>query len=125
MIHPIFSTLLGRPDLVADHLSGYAALAKEEASAAIRGVVVRAVAAVVALVCALLTLVLTGVALMLGGLHGFHWVLLAVPGAAALLAAVAALVMLRSNQMQSFAELRSQFDADVHMLKMAGRNAND
>lgn len=32
MVHPVFSVLISRPDLVMDHAAGYAALVQEEAS---------------------------------------------------------------------------------------------
>jgi hypothetical protein len=32
MLHPIFSVLIHKPELVIDHFAGYAALVQEEAS---------------------------------------------------------------------------------------------
>jgi hypothetical protein len=48
MLHPLFSTIVQRPDLVVDHLSAYAALFQEEASDAGAELVTRAVAWAVA-----------------------------------------------------------------------------
>jgi len=81
MFHPIYSTLLGHPELVADHLANYGALIKAEALEAKRNAVKKAIAGAVAIVAGLLGLVFAGVAIMLGGVNGsFHWVLVLVPG---------------------------------------------
>lgn len=123
MIHPIFRTVLGRPELIADHLSGYVALVKEEATAASKGAIHRAIAGAVALVCAVLALILIGVAIMMGAVHGtFHWALVAVPGVAVILAVAAGIFAARPSQLHAFAELRAQFDADVHAFHLAGKH---
>ena len=119
MLHPIFSTVLGHPELVADHLANYAALVKEEAATAARGVVARIVAGVLAATAAMLALGLIGVAVMLGVLHGsFHWVLVLVPGAAVLIALIAAYVATRPSQFHGFADLRAQVDADIEAMHL-------
>ena len=115
MLHPIFSTVLGHPELIANHLAGYAALNKEEASQASRGTVTRLVSGALALLSALLALSLSGMAVMLGVLHGsFNWVLVIVPGVAILMAVVCGLIARRPTQTHAFADLRTQFKADVH-----------
>ena len=120
MLHPIFSTVLGHPELVADHLANYAALVKEESSAAARGAVARVVAGVLAAATAMLALGLIGVAVMLGMLHGsFHWVLVLVPGAAVTIAAIAAYIATRPSQFHGFADLRAQVDADIEAMHLA------
>ena len=120
MLHPIFSTVLGHPELVADHLANYAALVKEESATAVRGVVARIVAGVLAATAAMLALGLIGVAVMLGVLHGsFHWVLVLVPGAAVLIALIAAYVATRPSQFHGFADLRAQVDADIEAMHLA------
>ncbi|RYF36056.1 MAG: hypothetical protein EOO25_21515, partial [Comamonadaceae bacterium] len=60
MIHPIFSVLIRRPELVVDHVAGYAALAREEASSVGAEVTRRAIAWGVAAVGLLVGLVLAG-----------------------------------------------------------------
>lgn len=126
MIHPLFSTVLGHPELVADHLANYGALVRQEAQEASRGVVARAVAGVLAAVSAMLALALTGVAVMLGVLHGsFHWVLVAVPGCAILIALISGYVAARPSPFHGFADLREQIDADVQALRAAGARHGD
>jgi uncharacterized membrane protein YeaQ/YmgE (transglycosylase-associated protein family) len=123
MIHPIYSTVLGHPELVADHLANYGALVRQEAQDASEGLVARVIAGVLAAVSAMLALGLIGVAVMLGVLHGsFHWVLAAVPGAAVAVAAIAALVAARPRPFHAFADVRTQLDADLRALRAAGEN---
>lgn len=126
MIHPLFSTVLGHPELVAEHLANYGALVRQEAQEASRGIVARAVAGVLAAVSAMLALALIGVAVMLGVLHGsFHWVLAAVPGTAILIALVAGYIAARPSPFHAFADLREQLDADLHALRAAGERHDD
>jgi hypothetical protein len=126
MLHPIFSTVLGHPELVADHLANYAALIREEGAVAGRALVARFVAGVLAAVSAMLALGLIGIAVMLGVLHGsFHWVLVAVPGVAVLIAVMAALYASRTTPSNAFEEVRAQLDADVRALHIAGERDAD
>ena len=121
MFHPIYSTLLGHPELIADHVANYGALIKAEALEAKRNVIKKAIACAVAVVAGLLGLVFAGVAVMLGGVNGsFHWVLLLVPGLTLLVAAIAATVALRPSTFHGFQDLRAQLDADLHALHVAG-----
>ncbi|RZJ27103.1 MAG: hypothetical protein EOO54_00430 [Haliea sp.] len=121
MIHPIFSVLIRRPELVVDHVAGYAALAREEASSVGSEVTRRAVAWGVAAIGLLVGLVLAGVAAMLGALHGqFHWSLLAVPLIPVLLAAVAMVAARKPLPGKPFSELRTQLDADAQALRTLG-----
>jgi hypothetical protein len=126
MLHPIFSTLLGHPELIADHLANYAALLREEGAAAGRVLVGRFVAGVLAAVSAMLALGLIGIAVMLGVLHGsFHWVLALVPGVAVVIAVLAALYAARSTPSHVFEDVRAQLDADVRALHMTGGHDAD
>lgn len=121
MLHPIFPTVLGHPELIADHIANYGALVKLEAAEASRGVVGRIVAGVLAAVSAMLALGLIGIAVMLGMLHGsFHWVLVVVPGIAVVIAAVAGYFASRPSEFHGFADLRAQLAADVRALHLAG-----
>ncbi|MGJ7569827.1 hypothetical protein ACSFBX_04775 [Variovorax sp. RB2P76] len=121
MLHPIFSTVLGHPELVADHLANYAALVRQETAQAGRGLVTRIVAGVLAAASAMLALGLIGVAVLLGVLHGsFHWVLIAVPGVAVVIAAFCAWYATRPSASHGFDDLRSQLDADLQALHEAG-----
>ncbi|MFM9425170.1 putative membrane protein [Variovorax sp. GrIS 2.14] len=121
MLHPIFSTVLGHPELVADHIANYAALLKEETAAAGRGVFQRIIASVLAIVSALLALGLIGIAVMLGVLHGsFNWVLVIVPGVAVFAAAISAYLAARPSALHPFDDFREQLGADMSALHAAG-----
>jgi SNF family Na+-dependent transporter len=123
MLHPLYSTVLGHPELVANHLANYVALVKEEAGEAGRGLVQRIIAGVLAVISALMAFGLIGVAVMLGVLHGsFNWVLVIVPAVAVLVAAVAAYIASRPTQSHGFEDLRAQLDADVRALQIAGEH---
>lgn len=121
LVHPIFSVLVSRPELVIDHVAGYATLVQEEATSVGTEVVKRAIAWAVAAVGALLFLVFAGVAAMLGALHeAFHWTLVVVP-AIPLAAAVVAYGMARRRlPAKAFAELKAQLDADAQVLRTLG-----
>lgn len=118
MLHPLFSTLVQRPDLVIDHLSAYAALFHDEASAAASGLLTRAVAWVLVALSAVVFLGLAGTALMLGLLQNqFHWVLVAVPGFALGLLVIALFVAKNPLQRENFTELKAQMDNDKRALR--------
>ncbi len=121
MLHPIFSTVLGHPDLVAENLANYAALVREESSQAGGGIAGRIIAAVLAVATVTLALGLIGVAVLLGVMHGsFHWVLVAVPGVAVVIAAFCIWCAMRPTVTYAFEDLRSQLDADLQALREAG-----
>ena len=121
MIHPIFSVLISRPELVVDHVAGYAALAREEASTVGTEVAKRAVAWAVTLFSLLTFLILAGVAIMLGAVHGeFHWVLVLVPGVALALAVAAWNVARKRLPEKAFTELKAQLEADAQALRTVG-----
>jgi hypothetical protein len=121
MVHPIFSVLISKPHLVMEHVAGYAALVRDEASSAGLQVAKRAIAWGVTLISLLLFLILTGVAVMLGAVNDqFHWALVLVPGVA-LATAIAAFVVARKPLPdEAFAELKAQLDADAQVLRSIG-----
>ena len=121
MLHPVFSTLIKRPDLVVDHLSAYVELVQQETSHAGADWVQRALAWALTACGALVFVILAGVALMLGALNAFHWALLAVPGAALLVTALAWSRTKAPPQAERFTELKSQLDSDVRALREAAR----
>jgi hypothetical protein len=124
LVHPIFKVLVRRPELVVDHLSGYAALAQQEASTLGAEVLRRAIAWGVAAAALIVFLMLAGVAVMLGVMQGeFRWVLVLVPGVALALALAAAGVARTPLPTQAFVELRGQLEADAQALRMAGARA--
>jgi len=119
-VHPIFSVLITRPELVMDHVAGYAALVQEEASSVGVAVAKRAVAWAVAAVALFVFLILVGVAVMLGAVSGFHWALVLTP-AVVLAIAIAAFVVAREKlPTRAFTELRAQLDADAQALRTIG-----
>ena len=121
MFHPIYSTALRHPALLADHLANYAALAREEAAQATNIVIRRLIAGVLAVISALMALVLTGVAVMLYGVNDrFDWLLVIVPGVAAVVAGIAAILAARPSPLHGFEAMRTQFKADVIALRVAG-----
>lgn len=121
MLHPLFSTLVKRPDLVVDHVSAYAALAHQEVISAVADVLARAAAWILAVLTGVVFLGLTGVAVMLGLMQNqFHWVLVAVPTVALLLVIVAILRALKPWQTERFSELKAQIDSDIRALRMVG-----
>jgi hypothetical protein len=121
LVHPIFSVLVSRPELVMDHVAGYAALVQEEASSVGTEVTKRGIAWVVCGVGALLFLILGGVALMLGAVHeAFHWALVLVPAVPLALAGVAFGIARKPMPARAFAELRAQLDADAQALRTLG-----
>lgn len=121
MLHPIFSVLVSRPELVMDHVAGYAALVQEEASSVGGEVARRAIAWVATFAGALVFLVLAGVAAMLGVMHGqFHWILVVAPGIPLLLSAVAWTIARRRLPAKAFTELKAQLDADAQTLRTLG-----
>jgi ascorbate-specific PTS system EIIC-type component UlaA len=118
MVHPIFSVLMSKPELLVDHMAGYAALARDEASSVGMEVAKRAIAWAVAIFAAAMFLVLGGVALMLGAMHGaFHPVLVLVPGAALAISVAAGVVARRRLPEKAFAELKAQLEADAQALR--------
>lgn len=121
LVHPIFSVLVSRPELVLEHLSGYATLAQEEASCAGSELGKRGIAWAACAVGALLFLVFAGVALMLGALHqDFHWALVVVPAVPLALAVAAFMKAREPLPAVAFAELRRQLDADAQALRTLG-----
>ena len=121
MVHPIFTVLISKPELVMEHAAGYASLVREEASSVGGLVARRAVAWGVTLFALLVFLVLAGVAAMLGALlDQFHWMLLVAPGVALAIAVVGFSIARQPLPAQAFAELKAQLDADAQALRAIG-----
>lgn len=121
MIHPIFSVLVNKPELLIDHVSGYAALLREETSSVGLQVARRAIAWAVVGVGLLVFLVLLGVAVMLGAVQDrFSWALVIVPAVPLALAAVAWTFARQRLPEKAFTELKAQLDADAQALRAIG-----
>jgi hypothetical protein len=107
MVHPIFSVLISRPELVVDHVAGYAAR--------------RAIAWAVAVLGFGMFLVLTGVAAMLAAMHErFHMALVLVPGIALAISIGAWTVARKRLPEKAFSELKAQLEADAQVLRTIG-----
>lgn len=119
MLHPVFTTLIKRPDLVADHITAYVELVQDEASGLGADWIQRGVAWAVAALGGLLFLVLAGVALMLGAVNQFHWMLLAVPGVVLVLTLVALARARSPGRRERFKELKAQLQSDAQALREA------
>ena len=126
MLHPLYGTVLGHPELVGDHIANYGALIKEEVAQAGHGLIARLLAGVLAALSAMLALGLIGIAVMLGALHGsFHWVLVLVPGIAVAIALVAAYLASRHTAFHAFVDLRAQIEADLSLLHLAAEQRHE
>jgi uncharacterized membrane protein YqjE len=118
MLHPLFSTLIQRPDLVVDHLSAYAQLIQQESTSAGTALAGRLIAWVAAALSALVFLGLAGAAVMLGVLQNqFHWILVAVPGFALVATIISMVWALNPAKVEKFPELRAQLDNDARALR--------
>lgn len=120
MVHPIFTVLVTKPHLVMEHVSGYAALVREEASSVGMALARRAIAWAVAMFAFLVFLILVGVAIMLGAVHEFHWTLVVVPAVALVIAVIGVAVGLQPMPDKAFQELKAQLDADAQALRAIG-----
>ena len=119
MLHPLFATLIKRPDLIADHVSAYVELIAQETSGVTADWVKRGLAWALVALGALVFVLFSGIALMLGVLNQFHWVLVAVPGVILLLTLLAFSKAKTPIQSGRFTELKSQLDSDLRALREA------
>ena len=99
MLHPLFSTIVQRPDLVMDHLSAYGALLNKEASSAGSELLARVVAGLVAILALVVFLTMTGTALMLG-----------------FMLVVAVMIAKKPLKSEKFPELKAQIESDTRAL---------
>ena len=119
MLHPLFSTIVQRPDLVIDHLSAYGALARLEAGNAGSRFLIRMAMWALASFAGILFLIFAGIAVMLGFVHQqFHWVLIVVPGLTLAISVIAAMVAKKPFEGEHFPELRAQIDSDTEALRL-------
>lgn len=121
MVHPIFSVLITKPELVMEHVAGYASLMREEASSVGLEVAKRAIAWGVTLFSALVFLILAGVAAMLAGVQDqFSWAFVLVPAIPLAIAIAAFSVARKRLPEKAFTELKAQLDADAQALRAIG-----
>jgi len=124
MIHPLVRLVADQPQMIADHVEAYCALAGDELSQAASQWQRRIALQLAAFACAAVALTLGGVALMLWGtaLSGSTETpiaLWAVPLAPALLALLCGFAARRGPEQDGFAALRAQLTADAQMLREA------
>ena len=121
MVHPIFTVLVAKPELLMEHVAGYASLMRDEASSVGREVAMRAVAWGVTLFSLLVFLILAGVAIMMAAVQDqFSWAFVLVPAVALLLAVVGFTVARKPLPEKAFGELKAQLDADAKALRAIG-----
>jgi hypothetical protein len=121
MVHPIFSVLITKPELVMEHVAGYASLMRDEASSVGKEVARRAIAWGVTLFALLVFLILAGVAAMLAAIQDqFHWAFLLVPLVSLGIAVAGFLVARKPLPEKAFTELKAQLDADAQALRAIG-----
>lgn len=113
-------TALRRPDLLVTHASNYVELVKEEVSQTLTSLKLRAIGGCVAAVAAILALIFTGIALMLGAFHGFAWSLVLVPLVTWLVVGIGIFMAVKPNSAAGVQELKGQLSADLMAIKIAG-----
>ena len=119
-MHPLFMTVLRRPDLLVTHANNYVGLVKEEVSQTLTSLKLRAIGGAVAAVAVILALIFTGIALMLGALHGFAWSLVLVPLVTWLVVGIGVFMAVKPNSAAGVQELKGQLSADLIAIKIAG-----
>lgn len=121
MVHPIISVLITKPELVMEHVAGYASLMRDEASSVGLEVAKRAIAWGVTLFAALVFLILAGVAAMLAGVQDrFSWAFVVVPAIPLAISVIGFTVARKRLPEKAFSELKAQLDADAQVLRAIG-----
>lgn len=121
-MHPFFKLMVDRPAVITDHVEAYASLAALELSGAVTQLRMRALKTTIALSCAAVAAMLSGVAVMLWAatppeqLHA-PWALWLAPGLPAVVAAWSWWSAQAPNDTPAFAALRGQVRADIDMLR--------
>lgn len=117
MLHPLFSTVIHRPDLITDHIGAYASLMRQEASDAGSELLVRLVAWVAAVFSGIIFLAFAGIAVMLGFVNQhFSWALVVVPVIPLFVAVVAWVMAKKPLRNEYFPELKAQIKSDAQAL---------
>ena len=122
MIHPLIHLAASRPELLVEHGEAYVALVAKEISDWRTSLVRRVMLAAVAALCAGLSLLFIGIALMLwastpeGDVRSLG-LLFAVPGVMVALTLGAAFFAKGGAPASAFDDLKKQFSADLRMLR--------
>ncbi len=130
MFHPLLRLLASRPELLADHLAGYAELVGAQVVEARASLKRRAALLTGAVVMGALGIGLAGVALLLVGVVPIDdmpapWLLLAGPALPLVVAALCWRSASRAPAIWSMSLLREQWAADVELLREAGDGRKD
>ena len=124
-MHPMLALLATQPHLLVDHAQACAALLQEEFGRASTASHHRALLHVGALCFLGVTTVHAGVALMLWVTlvvpANAVWVLVAIPVVTLLIALGCLLLARKPNQPEAFANLSRQMNADMALLRAAGK----
>jgi hypothetical protein len=121
MLHPIYATLLHRPDLVVDHLLAYADLLQLQSRDLLDALWTSGLACLVAVMGAMLSLVFAGIALMLALLlDRFHPVLILLPAGSALVALLAGWLARRRSPSRALTLIKAQWEQDLQALRSLG-----
>ena len=121
-MHPLLQLLVTRPDLLAEHAEAYAELTGIEIRDLVADGYRQVLLGAVALCCATVSMVLTGVALLLvlalPEARNAAWWTLVLPPGVPLLVALASYQRLRARpKTPAFATLREQLSADWQLLQ--------
>ncbi len=127
MIHPIFRLMATKPELLLDHLGGYAELVTAQARDGARAMRWQAVLATAAVVSLLLGLGLAGVSVLLvAAVPVDHmprpWLLVALPTGLWVTAALCWWGRRQASHGWSLSPLREQWHADASLLDEMGRS---
>jgi hypothetical protein len=122
MIHPIFRLIASQPQLLADHVEAYSELMAEDLGTASQAWRRRTMLHGICFGLAIVAVMLAGMALLLWGTLPMAampapWVLWAVPGSVAALAAWAGISARAPQEHSSFQSVRAQLAADAAMLR--------
>lgn len=128
MLHPLFKTLVTKPELLAEHAGAYLELASAEAGEAVSSLRLRALLMAAAVACAAVGVMLGGTAILLLAVVPLDqmpapWALAAAP-AVPLAAAAAMWWAQRSRETDmSFTLLREQVALDQRLLQQLPERA--
>ena len=122
MTDPLVYMLTRRPHMLAVHVQAYADLLGAEAARALNRAALKALLGLSTLCMAVVSMVLTGVAVMLWavlplGSMGWPWVLVVAPAMAWLLTLVLAWTTSLVRAGHALAEFKKQLDADLSLYK--------
>ena len=122
MIHPLFQVIAREPDLITEHVGAYAGLVATEIEKTASYWKSRVVLHATALILLTVSIIFTGVALMLWALvplanMNLPWLLVLVPLAFLLVGGVCASIARAEPKSPAFDALKQQVSADLAMLR--------